>query len=149
MSLNKHTKLKNTRLHLVQSFYGQYFHTDSHYKYFIEASLNNKHLENDFELNDEFITIFLNNFEIHQSDDISIIQDFLQKSWTIEKIELLLKAILTLALFELKHLQEYNTKLIIDDYVGITAMFYNAKEVGFINGILDKLARKIRPDQLI
>ena len=146
MTVKKQAKLINTRLHLVQSFYGQYFHNELHYKYFLEAARNSNIVENDFIVHDDFLNNFLNIFENNPPKNLDYVSEFLQKNWTIDKIELLLQAILTLASFEIEYLLEENTKLIIDDYVSITAMFYNQKEIGFVNGVLDKIAKKLRPN---
>ena len=77
-----------------------------------------------------------------QQDEL--IRKYLKPGWTLEKIDMLLKSILLLAVFELQYFGDFPVKVIIDEYVTITGLFYEKAEIGFINGILDAIAKEIR-----
>lgn len=60
------------------------------------------------------------------------------------RMELLLRTILLAGAFELHHHADIPAGIIISDYVDVTRAFFNAKEPGLINAILDKLSKKLR-----
>ena len=74
----------------------------------------------------------------------TIVKDVLTESWKLERLELILKAILRAAVFELKHRQKTPTIVVITEYVSVAKAFYNDLETGMINGALDNAARQIR-----
>ena len=74
-----------------------------------------------------------------------LIAGYLDKSWSMEWIQLVLKSILRVATWELLYAKDTPTPVILNEYLDVTRAFYDDKEVGFVNGVLDKLARHIRP----
>lgn len=60
------------------------------------------------------------------------------------RMEILLRTILLAGAFELYHHAEIPQGIIISDYVDVTHAFFNTKEPGLVNAILDKLAQKLR-----
>ena len=74
-----------------------------------------------------------------------LIAGYLDKSWSMERIQLVLKSILRVATWELLYAKDTPTPVILNEYLDVTRAFYDDKEVGFVNGVLDKLARHIRP----
>ncbi len=54
------------------------------------------------------------------------------------------RAILRASLYELLSTQTPSA-VIIDEYINITRVFFDDAEVSFVNGILNTLAKKIRP----
>lgn len=60
------------------------------------------------------------------------------------RMEKLLRTILLAGAYELHHHAQVDTGIIINDYVDVTRAFFNAKEPGLINAILDKLAKALR-----
>lgn len=72
----------------------------------------------------------------------------LPEDWPFERIELLLKVIFRAALFELAEDPATPAKVVITQYVDVTHAFFGGKEPGFVNGLLDTLARTLRPEEL-
>jgi N utilization substance protein B len=62
-----------------------------------------------------------------------------------ERVEALLKAILRAGAFELHHHGKVSAGVIINDYVDVSHTFFDQKEPGFVNAVLDKLAKNLRP----
>lgn len=60
------------------------------------------------------------------------------------RIEVLLRAIMRAGAYELHHHGGIPAGVIINDYVDVTHAFFSAKEPGFVNAVLDKLAKKLR-----
>lgn len=63
------------------------------------------------------------------------------------RIELLLRSILVAGVWELKRHLELPAPIIISEYLGITGAFYGGSEPGLINGLLDRIARQLRPHE--
>lgn len=61
-----------------------------------------------------------------------------------ERLEILLKAILRAGVYELFHQGSIPTGVIINDYVDVTHAFFGDKEPGLVNGVLDRLAKRLR-----
>jgi len=62
-----------------------------------------------------------------------------------DRLELLLRVILTAGAWELTRNLETPAAIIIAEYVGVATGFYGGPEPGLTNGVLDRLARTARP----
>lgn len=69
----------------------------------------------------------------------------LSSGWTLERIERLARLILLAAIYELTARPDIPTKVIISEYVDLAAAFFDGPEPGFVNGVLDRLAKQLRP----
>ena len=61
-----------------------------------------------------------------------------------ERMEVLLRSILRAGVYELHQHGSTPTGVIINDYVDVAHAFFDAKEPGLVNGILDRLAKGLR-----
>ena len=73
----------------------------------------------------------------------SILSDFLNQDWTIERMDYTLLNILRCAYVEFKSFSTIPPKVIINEYTNIAASFFNKTEVNFINGVLDKVSNSL------
>lgn len=83
-----------------------------------------------------------------QKDQFPIDQDIdeaLAKGWPLKRVEALMRAILRAAYYELKSRPDVPARVSIMEYVDVAGAFYGADECGMINGVLDALARQVRP----
>ncbi len=69
------------------------------------------------------------------------IQSSLNEKWKKERMSPLLLAILACAIFELKYLTSGKPLIAINEYVTLTGRFFEPAEVGFVNGVLDKISK--------
>jgi N utilization substance protein B len=65
------------------------------------------------------------------------------KNWSLERIAIIDKIILRLAIYELQH-SETPTKVVLNEAIELAKNFSTENSGKFINGLLDSLARKIR-----
>jgi N utilization substance protein B len=86
-------------------------------------------------------------FDNFYDEITSFTTGFLNKDMKFSKLELTLKIILFFAVFELKYSSTAGAKTIINDYVNLTAEFHEKKDIGFVNAILDRVARQVRHDE--
>ncbi|MDR3515445.1 MAG: transcription antitermination factor NusB [Azospirillaceae bacterium] len=72
----------------------------------------------------------------------------LDPQWPIERLELLLRAILRGGGFEILAHADTHPRILINEYVEVAHAFFAGREPGMVNGVLDKLARLLRPEEL-
>ena len=81
-------------------------------------------------------------------DDIdALIVGALAEGWTIERLELLLRAVLRVGTYELMARPETPAKVVIDEYIDVAHAFFGKGPPGFVNGVLDRLAHDLRPGE--
>lgn len=68
----------------------------------------------------------------------------LAKNWTLARIEPVARAILRAGTYELIGRPDVPTSVIINEYIDVAKAFFEDSKPGFINGVLDKLAKVIR-----
>ena len=69
----------------------------------------------------------------------------LANGWTLGRLELLLRVVLRAGAFELMGRPDVPARVVIDEYVEVAHAFFERGEPGLVNGVLDSLAREIRP----
>ncbi len=80
-----------------------------------------------------------------QAEHDALIAGALAPEWPLERLEMVIRAILRVAVFELTSQIEVPARVVITEYVDIAHAFFAGKEPGLINGVLDRLARQLRP----
>ena len=70
----------------------------------------------------------------------------LAKDWRLERIDSTSRAILRCGAQELATRADLSNAVIIEEYVGIAHAFFEAEEPKFINGVLDRLGKDLRPN---
>jgi transcription antitermination protein NusB len=68
----------------------------------------------------------------------------LGQGWNLARLDRPLRAILRAGAFELIARADVPTATIISEYVDVADAFYGAKETGFVNGLLDGVAKDVR-----
>lgn len=69
-------------------------------------------------------------------------------NWTVPRLEVLLRAILRVGLFELLEHVDIPAKVVINEYMDVANAFYTEGEPKMVNGVLDKLARTLRDGRM-
>ena len=72
------------------------------------------------------------------------INSFLTKDINLNKTDKLLKIILFAAIFELMFKHNTPTKVIISEYLIASEHFLEKIQIGYLNAILDKIAKELR-----
>lgn len=71
----------------------------------------------------------------------------LDDDWTVERLEILLRALLRAAAFELSERLEVPARVVISEYVDLANAFFDGRETNFVNGMLDRLAHVLRAEE--
>ena len=83
---------------------------------------------------------------VHQNETkiTEMIECNLSENWLIDRVDLTMKAIISLAIYELMSYENVPLQVIINEYVSIANQYLDKSNTGFINGILDNIAKNIR-----
>lgn len=68
----------------------------------------------------------------------------LSKEWSLERLDKLLKQILRAGTYELMARKEIPVGSVINEYLDVAGAFYEKREKGFVNGVLDSVAKAVR-----
>lgn len=71
----------------------------------------------------------------------------LVEGWPVERLEMLLKLILRAGAFELGHWPDVPARVVVSQYVDLAHAFLDDKQTAMANGVLDHLARSLRPEE--
>ena len=92
----------------------------------------------------DFFTAIVTGVPQHQVEIDKAIAACLSQTWTLARVDSILRAILRAAGFELVARRDVPAKVVIDEYVGIARDFFSGDEPGFVNAALDTMARRKR-----
>ncbi|WP_032112989.1 transcription antitermination factor NusB [Candidatus Paracaedibacter symbiosus] len=81
-------------------------------------------------------------YEKRQELDL-LISNILANGWTIERLEVVVKAILRAATYELLGNTNAPKPVIINEYVNVTKAFFSGQEPAFVNASLDNLSKQV------
>ena len=83
---------------------------------------------------------------VHQNEKkiTNMIECNLSENWLIDRVDLTMKAIISLAIYELMSYENIPLQVIINEYVSIANQYLDKSNTGFINGILDNIGKNIR-----
>lgn len=78
-----------------------------------------------------------------------LIHHNLPADWPLKRIETLLRSILRAGTWELRSRKDVPARVIISEYVDVAKAFYGDDEPKLVNGLLDRLARTLRDDEVM
>jgi len=77
-----------------------------------------------------------------------LVDSQLAVGWRLARIDSIVRAILRAAAFELMEVPEVPARVVISEYVEVAHAFFEGEESKVVNGVLDGIARKLRPGEL-
>jgi N utilization substance protein B len=83
-----------------------------------------------------------------QRDIDPIVDKQRAEGWRLTRIDSIVRAILRAAVFELMELHDVPSRVVISEYIDVAHAFFEGDEPRVVNGVLDALARQLRPGQL-
>lgn len=73
-----------------------------------------------------------------------MIQPHLVEGWDIVRLGGVMRSLLRVAVYEIKSFENLSLKTLVNEYLNLARGFFNEQEVGFVNGILDRIGHKLR-----
>jgi N utilization substance protein B len=80
-----------------------------------------------------------------QRDIDPMIDDQLATGWRLVRVDSILRAILRAGVYELVERRDVPARVAINEYINVAHAFFDEEEPKVVNGVLDKLARHLRP----
>lgn len=77
-----------------------------------------------------------------------MLADCLQPEGHMERLEIVLRAIMRLGAYELLAVADVPARVVISEYVDLAHAFFAGREPALVNGVLDKIARVVREQEL-
>ncbi|MEO5866377.1 MAG: transcription antitermination factor NusB [Sphingomonas sp.] len=74
----------------------------------------------------------------------TIVAAKLSTGWTLERLDRAMRAILRAGTYELLARADVPTGTVITEYVDVAHAFFDKREAGFVNGLLDAVAKQVR-----
>ena len=74
----------------------------------------------------------------------ALIAGRLAEGWSLARLDKPMKAILRAGTYELAARADVPTATVISEYVDVADAFYDKREKGFVNGLLDAVAKAVR-----
>jgi N utilization substance protein B len=96
----------------------------------------------------EYFARILHGVVAHQRELDPVIDAQLASGWSLVRVDAILRAILRAGAFELKEEPDVPVRVAINEYVNVAHAFFAGDEPRVVNGVLDALARKLRPGAL-
>lgn len=76
-----------------------------------------------------------------------LIDQQLAEGWRLTRVDSILRAVLRAGVFEILARPDIPARVVISEYVDVAHAFFDEDEPKVVNGILDKLAHELRPQE--
>ncbi len=95
----------------------------------------------------EFLVALVSGVAANAKELDDMMSAVLVEDWPVERLETLLRLILRAGAYELAFRPEIPARVAITEYVRLTQAFFDGKEPGMTNGVLDRLAHSLREEE--
>ena len=92
----------------------------------------------------DFFDDIVSGAEARRSEIEGLISARLAEGWTLERLDRPMRAILRAGAYELIARRDVPIASVISEYVDVAHAFYDKRESGFVNGLLDAIAKEAR-----
>ena len=135
----------NTRLVAVQAVF-QFFFSKNNIQTITDEFINYRLVNNKEKkkYDKNFFSLLVNGVSKDYHPIKNLIESKLKDRWSVDRMDQTTRAILSLGIFELLNCKQTPVKVIIDEYVSIGCLFLDPTNTGFINGVLDSVAKDLK-----
>ena len=92
----------------------------------------------------DFFDDLVTGTDARRGDIDRLISGRLAEGWTLERLDRPMRAILRAGAYELIARADVPVASVISEYVDVAHAFYDKRESGFVNGLLDAIAKEAR-----
>src|SRR5437764_3840258 len=93
----------------------------------------------------DFFDDIVTGVDARRAEIDQLISDRLAEGWTLERLDRPMRAILRAGAYELVARADVPVGSVISEYVDVAHAFFDKRESGFVNGLLDSIAKDARP----
>lgn len=84
-----------------------------------------------------------------QRDIDPLIDEQLAQGWSLVRVDAILRAVLRAGVAELMERVDVPARVVINEYVNVAHFFFDGDEPRVANGVLDKIARRVRSAEFL
>jgi transcription antitermination protein NusB len=95
----------------------------------------------------DFFDDIVTGMDARREEIDALIGERLAEGWTLERLDRPMRAILRAGAYELVARPDVPVASVISEYVDVAHAFYDKRESGFVNGLLDAIAKEARQSQ--
>lgn len=95
----------------------------------------------------QFFADILRGVVRRQRDIDPAIDEQLATGWRLIRVDSILRAILRGGAFELMERRDVPARVVINEYIEVAHAFFDGDEPKVVNGVLDRMARRLRPKE--
>ena len=92
----------------------------------------------------DFFDDIVTGVDARRADLDALIAGRLAEGWTLERLDRPMRATLRAGAYELLARPDVPVGSVISEYVDVAHAFYDKRESGFVNGLLDAIAKEVR-----
>jgi len=82
-----------------------------------------------------------------QRDIDPLVHEQLAAGWRLVRVDAILRAILRAGTFELMERRDVPGRVVINEYINVAHAFFDEEEPRVVNGVLDKIGRRLRAEE--
>jgi len=97
------------------------------------------------EAEQDFFDDIVTGADARRAEIDQLISQRLAEGWSLERLDRPMRAILRAGAYELVARSDVPVASVISEYVDVAHAFYDKRESGFVNGLLDAIAKEARP----
>jgi N utilization substance protein B len=96
------------------------------------------------EAEQDFFDDLVSGVDARRAEIDGLISERLAEGWSLERLDRPMRAILRAGAYELVARPDVPVASVISEYVDVAHAFYDKRETGFVNGLLDAIAKMAR-----
>ena len=86
-----------------------------------------------------------NGFFEKEADLDQVLSKNLSSKISFKNLDMILKIILKAAIFEIIYMPKIPFKVVVDEYLAVTEMYYDSSQKGLVNAVLDSVFKSEHP----
>lgn len=98
-----------------------------------------------YEAERDFFDDIVSGAEARRGEIDALISQRLAEGWSLQRLDRPMRALLRAGAYELIARADVPVASVISEYVDVAHAFYDKRESGFVNGLLDAIAKEARP----
>lgn len=93
----------------------------------------------------DFFDDIVSGVDARREEIDELLQSKLAQGWKIDRLDKTMVQILRCGAYELLARADVSKKIVISEYIDVAHAFFDDKEAKFVNGVLDSVAKAVRP----
>lgn len=93
----------------------------------------------------DFFDDIVSGVDARREEIDELLQSKLAQGWKIDRLDKTMVQILRCGAYELLARADVSKKVVISEYIDVAHAFFDDKEAKFVNGVLDSVAKAVRP----